>query len=161
MVVQLTRRVRLFASCTGGGHPSSENDRLPPSLTPLLLLYSRYVYADMYVYARIYVSSFLLPAVVAGLPLASAPLPSRALERALPPLVVRVPWLLFLPEFFLLSTVRVPDYSRLRLPCSRQTARATLNCFEIEGTVIVHIHHDTIAPYILISSFIVVVYKYI
>ena len=111
-------RVRLFASCTGGGHPSSENDRLPPSLTPLLLLYSRYVYAAMYVYARIYVSSFLLPAVVAGLPLASAPLPSRALERALPPLVVRVLWLLFLPEFFLLSTVRVPDYSRLRLPCS-------------------------------------------
>lgn len=110
MVVQLTRWVRLFASCTEGGHPSSENDRLlpPPSLAFAVRGYVR-------VHEHVSSQLFLLAvagARAAGLPLASAPLLSRALERALPPLVVRVPRLLFLPEFFLLSTVRAPDYSR-------------------------------------------------
>lgn len=89
----------------------------PPPPLSLPLLYSRYVYVDTYVYVCASVCIVVLSprycgAKAAGLPLAGAPLPSRALERALPPLVVRVPRLLFLPEFFLLSTVRAPDYSR-------------------------------------------------
>jgi len=106
VVVQLTRRVRLFASCTEGGHPSSENDR--PPLPPSSLVFAIRVCEYVRVYEH--VSSLFLLAVATRerlISLLRVPHYHRgALERAPSPPVVRVPRLLFLPEFFLLSTVR-------------------------------------------------------
>lgn len=110
MVVQLTRRVRLFAGCTGGGHPSSENDR-PRRTSPRRLSY-------LYSVHECYIVYLSLMATAARMRLSPFPWVPHYHHRPFETrtttanyhhhraLVVRVPGLLFLPEFLLLSTVK-------------------------------------------------------
>lgn len=140
MVVQLTRRVRLFAGRTGGGYPSSENCSPPTAALRPAVSHTCSV--------RECCIACLSPgcrgtSAVVSFPV-SAPPPSPPTlrdahyHRQLPSpprtLVVRVPGLLFLPEFLLLSTVKGPAPTADSVYHVRQTARAMANCFGTKGT---------------------------